>query len=66
MANHRIKRNGLHIYTTINYGVAAEVLSNSKAAVASFFDLEFEEKKYSIAENDIQGYDLWSSVCCFG
>ena len=41
----------------MNHGVAEEVLYNVKAAVDSFFDVSFVEKKnYSMEENDIQGY----------
>ncbi|EXB65269.1 Protein SRG1 [Morus notabilis] len=44
-------------FQIINHGVAVMVLSKMKAAVAAFFDLPLEEKKkYSMAENDLQGY----------
>ncbi|PON61013.1 Non-heme dioxygenase N-terminal domain containing protein [Trema orientale] len=44
-------------FLIINHTVAEEVLSNVKAAAARFFDLSLEEKKkYSMVENDVQGY----------
>ncbi|PON61012.1 Oxoglutarate/iron-dependent dioxygenase [Trema orientale] len=47
----------LGFFQIVNHRVAEEVLSNVRAAVARFFDLSLEEKKkYSMVENDIQGY----------
>lgn len=44
-------------FQVINHGVAEEVLQKMKTAVAAFFELPLEEKKkYSMAENDLQGY----------
>lgn len=41
----------------INHGVGEELLKKMKSAGKGFFDMELEEKeKYSMAENDIQGY----------
>ncbi|PON45823.1 Isopenicillin N synthase [Parasponia andersonii] len=50
-------------FLIINHTVAEEVLSNVKAAAARFFDLSLEEKKkYSMVENDIQGYGQIQAV----
>ncbi|KAL5733191.1 hypothetical protein ACOSQ2_032883 [Xanthoceras sorbifolium] len=44
----------LHI---TDHGVTEKVLHDMKAAVAAFFELPLEEKKkYSMGENDLQGY----------
>lgn len=41
----------------VNHGVDEGVLQKMKASVAAFFELPLEEKKkYSMAENDLQGY----------
>ncbi|OMO96757.1 Oxoglutarate/iron-dependent dioxygenase [Corchorus olitorius] len=40
-----------------NHGIAKEVLDHIKTAAETFFELPIEEKnKYSMAENDIQGF----------
>ncbi|XP_054797465.1 protein SRG1-like [Prosopis cineraria] len=44
-------------FQIINHGVGEELLQKMNGAATGFFDLEMEDKqKYSMAENDLQGY----------
>lgn len=46
-----------HCLQITHHRVAEEVTSNTKTAVATFFDLPQKEKKnYAMEENDVQGY----------
>ncbi|XP_054797466.1 protein SRG1-like [Prosopis cineraria] len=44
-------------FRVMNHGVGEDLMQKMKRAAAGFFDLEMEEKqKYSMEENNIQGY----------
>jgi len=45
-----------HCLQITHHRVAEAAMSNMKTAVATSFDLPLEEKRYAMAENDVQGY----------